>query len=296
MENVRVMNETFSIQFSGKAFDHYDIPAPALAQSLLALDGLAKRSAEVAYGKGASVEIKVKAGFRQGSFIVDLVAKCENDPVTAVAVVGGVVTITGGIVGVIKNVLKLGKFSFGKKVEVSAEPEENGLVKVTNQIGQVNYFNASVVNIYNQDRTRSQISRLTQTLDQDGADSISISTGDDDETTEIIDKQDREFFRYEEGMVLTDNENEVILEVVGPMLDGSSRGWKFSEGDDGIDFSASVEDDNFLSKVKSGEIKFENGTTVRAIVRTVQRKNIRTITERTIVEVLEVFSTAQSLS
>lgn len=111
----------------------------------------------------------------------------------------------------------------------------------------------------------------------------------------MINKQDREFFRYEEGMVLTDNESEVILEVVGPMLDGSSKGWRFSEGDDGVEFSASVEDDDFLGKVKSREIKFENGTAVRAIVRTVQRKNIRTVTERTIVEVLEVFSPPQVL-
>lgn len=72
MENVRTMSETFSIQFTGKAFDNHDIPASALAQSLLALDGLAKRSAEVIYGKNSNTEIKVKAGFRQGSFIVDL--------------------------------------------------------------------------------------------------------------------------------------------------------------------------------------------------------------------------------
>lgn len=294
MENVRIINETFSIQFSGKAFDNHDIPASALAQSLLALDGLAKRTAEAVYGKGSNPEIKVKAGFRQGSFIVDLIAKCENDPVTAVSVAGGVVTVAGGVVAAIKGVLKLGKFSFGKKVEVSDEPDTNGLVKVTNQIGQVNYFDLSVVNIYNQDRTRSQISRLTQTLDQEGADSIRIGTNDDDETTEVIDKQDREFFRYEEGMVLTDNENEVILEVVGPMVNGSAKGWRFGEGDDGIEFSANVEDAAFPDKVKSREIKFENGTAVRAIVRTVQRKNIRTVTERTVVEVLEVFSPEQS--
>ena len=190
------------------------------------------------------------------------------------AVAGSAVTVVYGVVPMIKGVLKLGKFCFGKKIEASTEPDEHGDVKVVNQIGQVNYFNAAVINIYNQDRTRSQISRLTQTLDQAGADSIRISTGDDDQTPEVINKQDREFFRYEEGMVLTDNESEVILEVVGPMLDGSSKGWRFSEGDDGVEFSASVEDDDFLGKVKSREIKFENGTAVRAIVRTVQRKNM----------------------
>lgn len=290
MEKFRVMKETFSIQFSGKAFDDYEIPATALAQSLLALDGLAKRSAEALYGNDSNPEIKVKAGFRQGSFIVDLIATCQEDPVVAVGVAGGVVTAGSGVVAILKGIIKLGKFCFGKKVETADEPDTQGMVTVVNQIGKVNQFNAAVINIYNQDRTRSQISRLTQTLDQAGAESIRISTGDDDDTAEVIDKQDREFFRYEEGIVLTDNENEVILEVVSPMLDGSSKGWKFSEGDDGIEFTASVEDEAFLSKVKSREIKFENGTAVRAIVRTVQRKNIRTVTERSIEEVKEVYS------
>lgn len=291
MERVQTMNETFSIQFTGEAFDNHEIPASALAQSLLALDGLAKRSAEVIYGKSSNPEIKVKAGFRQGSFIVDLVATCVNEPVTAVATVACAVTIGGGVVAAIKGILKLGKFCLGKKVDIDTQPDEEGRVKVINQFGQVNFFDANVIYIYNQDRTRSQISRLTQTLDKEGADSIRISTGDEDQTAEVIGKQDREFFRYEEGIVLTDNETDLILEVIGPMVNGSPKGWRFSEeGDGGIEFSANVEDASFLEKVKSREIKFEHGTSVRAVVRTVQRKTIRTVTERTIVEVLEVFS------
>lgn len=75
------MNETFAIEFDGKAFDNHEIPA-ALAQSLLALDGLTKRAAEAVYGKEVEAEVRVKAGFKQGSFILDLIAACDNDPVT----------------------------------------------------------------------------------------------------------------------------------------------------------------------------------------------------------------------
>ena len=53
--------------------------------------------------------------------------------------------------------------------------------------------------------------------------------------------------------------------------------------------------EDFLAKVRSREIKFENGTAVRAVLRTTQRKNIRTITDRTIVEVKEVISPSQNL-
>lgn len=290
MRKTLKMQETFSIQFCGKAFDNHEIPATALAQSLLALDGLATRTATAVYGKDANPEIKVKAGFRQGSFIVDLIARCSQDPIGAVSTAGAVVTVAGGVVATIKGVIRLGKFSFGKKAEASSEPDADGRVKVVNHIGQVDYFSATVINIYNQDRTRTQISRLTQTLDQEGADSIRIYEEEDDPTEETITTQDRENFRLEEGVVLTDNENQVILEVVGPMTNGASKGWKFSEGPDGIEFNASVEDAAFLAKVKDRQIKFEHGTAVRAVVRTVQRKTVRTVTERTIVEVLEIFS------
>lgn len=75
----------------------------------------------------------------------------------------------------------------------------------------------------------------------------------------------------------------------------TSKGWRFSEGQDGIDFVASVEDEDFLGDVKSRKIKFENGTGIRAVLRTVQRKNIRTVTDRTIVEVKEVIPPSQCL-
>ena len=66
------VEEKFSIEFDGPAFERHEISASALAQSLLALDGLARRSAEAAYGKDAGIEIKVKGDFRPGSFIVDM--------------------------------------------------------------------------------------------------------------------------------------------------------------------------------------------------------------------------------
>lgn len=283
---VTTMSETFSIQFSGKAFDDNEISASALAQSLLSLDELTKRASEAVYGKDSSAEVMVKAGFRQGSFIVDLIASCKDNPVTAVTVAAGVVTV----VGFLKEIVNLGKFSRGKKAEFDSNKVQGGVVAITNDHGEVSNFNVNVVNIYNLAGTRTQLSRLTQTLDKEGAEFIRIYTDDNDRSAEVISKKDREFFRREEGIVLTDNEAEVILDIISPMMNGSGKGWRFSEGEDGIEFTANVEDDEFLEKVKSRDIKFENGTAVRAIVRTVQRRNIRTVTDRTIVEVIEVLT------
>ena len=82
---------------------------------------------------------------------------------------------------------------------------------------------------------------------------------------------------------------ESVLEIVDPKLNGSPRDWTFSEGGDCMEFVADVEDEDFLAAVRDRKIVLENGTDIRAIVRTVQRKKVRTRTDRTIVEVKELF-------
>ena len=52
MSKTKITNETFSIGFDGIALDRHEIPAVAFAQSLLALDALARRTAEAVYGEG----------------------------------------------------------------------------------------------------------------------------------------------------------------------------------------------------------------------------------------------------
>ena len=104
MANGARQEEAFSISFNGPAFDGHDIPAAALAQSLLALDGLSRRAAEAAYGKSASIDVKVKAGFRPGSFLIDLIIE---HPEETVYVTAAAVTILGGVI-------QLARWAFGK--------------------------------------------------------------------------------------------------------------------------------------------------------------------------------------
>lgn len=279
--------EAFSISFDGPAFDGHDIPAAALAQSLLALDGLARRAAEAAYGKNTSVEVKVKAGFRPGSFLVDLIIEHGRE----IAYVGAAaVTILGGVVG-------LTRWAFGKKVTVQDDTAGNGLVTVKNEAGATCVFFQEVINLYASNRVRTQLSRLTQTLDMDGAESITIKGAGEQSESQTITHAERQFFQQEEGIVITDNEREILLEVVGPMLNGASTGWKFAECDDSDtagEFPAAVEDEAFLADVKNGVHKFASGTSMLVILRTVQRKVQRTRTERTVVEVKSVIPPPQN--
>ena len=265
----------FSISFEGQAIEQHKISASALAQSLLALDGLARSSAQAVYGRDTEIDIQVKGEAKPGAFSVDMDVR-HDAPIAAG------VTSAAAILG---QVIALGKWARGKKVrEVGIEETGASLSKTRSE---TSIFNQCAVTVCNNTCTLDQLSRLTQTLDNDGADSVKFVA--DMSEPQVITRQDRVYFRQEEGLVLTDNEAERILEIVGPKLNGSPRGWTFSEGEDCMEFVADVEDENFLSAVRERKIVLENGTSIRAIVRTVQRKKVRTRTDRTIVEVKELF-------
>lgn len=278
MPELNMVDESFSIEFSGPALHSHEISASALAQSLLALDGLAHRAAEAAYGHDANISIKVKGSPRQGSFLVDLLIQHSD------ILVSGASAIT-----ILMGIIALGKWAFGKKVEKLGE-EENGFVNIKNEVGNITSINAEVVNIYNQSRTFSELSRLTQTLDREGVDSISLLGQNG--TREIVTKEERNYFRHSDGIVLSDTEATMELEITGARFNGSPIGWTFYEGENGREFSARVEDDAFLQAVKENKIIIKSGTTILATIRTVQKKLQRTVIERSIVAVIEVLDTA----
>lgn len=67
--------EHFSIAFEGPAIEQHKISASALAQSLLALDGLARSSAQAVYGRDTEIDIQVKGDARPGAFSIDMAVR-----------------------------------------------------------------------------------------------------------------------------------------------------------------------------------------------------------------------------
>ena len=271
--------EEFSIEFAGPATEQHEISAVGLAQSLLALDTLARRSALAVYGSGSDIDVKVRAGSR-GSYIMDLIiqsAPIEGTSITAVSM--------------IKGLISLCRWARGKEIIRENTSAQDGSIIVKNIHGDSNNINLAIFNLYGKSGTQAQLSRLTQMLDKDGFDHVAIidSTGE----PEVVSRAERPYFRREEGIVLTDSETEVLLEVVVVPLNGSSRGWRFYEGEGGVEFTAEVTDEDFLASVKDGRYSFSNGTTILATLRTVQRRVARTITERSIIEVRAVYQAGE---
>ncbi len=278
------MNETFSIEFKGPAIDAERASVHALFQSLSSLEGLIKKAASLIYGSSFLLEVKIAAGSQNGSFLVDIDKEDSESQGTA----------KFSFFPFIGELFSLSKWAYGKELMVLEDDKDSEAVKIQNTIGCSSLFNRYVVDIYNNKRIKTLLSRLTQTLDSDGVDRISFFQDKAGQREEFkIDKEDRKYYCCEEDVVLTDNECEVILYVLASAINGSTFGWRFSEGEGGFEFNATVEDEDFLEGVKNRKITLVNGTTIRAVVRTVQRKHGRTTTERSVVEVKDVFDPAE---
>lgn len=269
-------HEQFTFTLDGEALKEHSISAKMLAQSLLGFDLIARNVAESLYNKSSYIDIKVKA-LREGSFNIDLILEYSKN----------IKTITDAIVScgaVIFGIIKLGKFLKGRCIKEQSEDKDNhNIVKVTNYYGEVLQFSKSTVKIFNKNNTKIQLDRITRTLDESGVDIIKISSGNEEES---ITKDERTYFKREDGSVITDEENTLVLEVINASLNGDPRGWRFYDGDH--EFSAIIEDEAFLRRVVEEKIAFKNGTQIEATVRFVQKRGSRITNERTILEVHQI--------
>lgn len=274
--------ESFSIHFIGPAFKTASISTIAVGQSLLALDILLRKAAGAAYGPNAWPEIEMRQGLEPASFTAELRLGSNA---------AALPSSSSSATAILADVISLEKWALGKPVKSldARKDSETHSVSVENAIGDRRAVDSRALSLYDSERVQIELSRLTHTLDTADAESIAIiSSGGDFRMSDTITKEDRRHFRHEAGPVLTDNETPEVLEVVDAMPDGSPTGWIFSEGEGGPRFRTAVADEKFLSDVRNGKIPLASGTSVLATVRMVQRKTDRLITERTVVEVLEV--------
>lgn len=272
-----IQREEFAFKFDGPAIKNHEIEVSLLAESLMALRSLAERSCKMKYGACEDLVLKVKGGFAPGSFSVSLILDWINQNPTA-ATIGA-----ASIGGVITGLLRLFKWSNGKKIE--CETISDNTVRVINSLGQANNFNANVVNLYLSAGARSDAEKLTRPLEQAGVDEISLSVDGEDGETVKIEKNEREFFGKKERGVLREDEFTITLEIVIVNLRGEANGWRFFDGS--TEFSAAIEDESFLNEIKSGQRAFQIGDMLEVKMRMVQsRPAHRLKTDRSVIEVL----------
>ena len=278
---MEVMHESFKIDFDGAAVERHEMHIGAVAEALIAFKSLAEQTNKIANGRTVDLDMRVRGGFHAGSFEIELVLEYMQQ--SAAAVLPIVSGSCGSVLSSVVNTVQLYRWAKGKDVEIVKPGEQESFIQ--NTMGERNTFNNCTINLFANKGIKNSVDRLTSVLDDEGFDKILIGNKSLQET---ITKDDRRYMKIESGTVISDNTAQVQLEVITSSNNGSAKNWRFYEGDGGLEFSATIEDETFLQDVKHHKYRVGSGDCLFVTLRTVQRRQTqRATTERTILEVID---------
>lgn len=242
-----------------------------LAPALLALCDLVEEANEAATGGETRVKLTVRAGFRRGSFAIDLrilqemwkeAATLFSGPhATAVANILAIIGIPGGI-----GLIQLIRRSRGKAAKSAIQITETRTVRVEFEGEPPVDVDQRVWRLFQNPKAREAASRLVKPLARPGVDSVRFVAGGSETT--VADSDSVSSFELpveHEGEV--SREDRRVLQIVAMSFKDGNK-WRVSDG--GRTLYVSVVDEDFLAKVKRRDVLFGNNDYLDASLRTRQ--------------------------
>jgi len=290
--------ETFKLRFDGEALRDHTIAVNDLAPSLLALGDLFNEANNIVTNGQAELSLRVKAGFEEGSFTINLdvilptiermalfFTSEEGKPILSImALLGFLGLNVPGLIDLIKR-------SKGKKPKKVIQIEQSSKVRMEFEgMDSIEVDNA-VAKIFNSLGARNAAKNFVRPLDNEGMETIEVFYKGN--PTLKINQDDLKSFALPEEI-----ENETISEAVqlyrilSPnFVEG--RKWRVSDGVSS--YTAEIADGDFLIKIERGET-FGSRDYLRAKVITKQWiDNGKLKISRTIVKVIEHIKTKEQI-
>jgi hypothetical protein len=277
------MAETsFEVRYDGEALRAGRMEVRELAPALFALSELFTDASRLLYPDNEPVALEIEAT-REGSFIVELVLHAVGsgwDQLSHMDVAkdaGQLALFKELVIGdsIDFSLFGLIKRLKGKTVVKEADgpgPDETTLV---DQGGREVVVKSDVARLAADENIRRELRDVVEPLKREGVDTLEVTSGA--RATVRLESADAPSF--EAPAALDDPEllseqvlDDVYLEVKTAELEkGSARKWRF--GGIGGNFTATIEDPEFMQKVARHEVVFGTGDQLRAQVRITQRRD-----------------------
>jgi hypothetical protein len=261
----------FSLVYDGPALQGGEMEVGDLAPALLALRDLFDEANEVVGQPADAITLTVRAGFRRGSFVVDLhalkavwdgvVSLFSSPNATAIANILAIVGISGGI-----GLIQLIRRSGGKAPKRVVEVTETRSVRIEFEGEPPIDLDARVWRLFQNPKARGALGRVVAPLRKPGIDSVRFRTGAGE--TRVADTGDVEAFEPEiaqEGEVVSESRR--VLQLVSPSFRDGNK-WRVSEG--GRTLYVSVLDEAFLGRVRRRDELFGDSDFLDVDLRTRQ--------------------------
>lgn len=272
-----------------------------LASALLALGDLFQEANRVLNDDRAKLDVKVKADFEAACFGVHLVLTQDAVDVAKASLfvaasfsVSDILTYLGffGIDG--KGVLQLLKRLRGAPPQ-DVKQLENNTVQINDNHGTVIVVTGETAKLADSAQIRAALAKALEPLDREGITSFEVRNAETRATIAKVERQERRYFSAEVPIVpsipdepdLLDDTSEAVLVLRRAAFDGNLN-WEFSDGS--ANYSASIEDRDFLGRVDRNELEFgaHDALRVRMRRRTRRDRSGRLATYYAITQVIDV--------
>lgn len=273
MEQHASNQEEITIKLDGGTAENHEVDAAILGSSLLAFSNLVQHTNSFINGKDSLIVTKVKGGFKEGSFEFVILLKYF----------GAIVPLVPQVVQSLREIIEFKKFLAGtppKHIEKNSE----GVIVENNQGNTIVVHN----NIYAMNNSASinvDMGKFFKPLEE-GITSISLQ---DDEVKQqaIVQSDQKQLFLPSNESPVEQEVSQRQLEILTPNMDGKSNGWRFYDLENDVEFTASMDDNQFLQDVRDKKYNFQSGDVVTVtLAETRKMVNQRKRTERVVTGVM----------
>lgn len=277
------MAETsFEVRYDGEAVRDGRMEVRELAPALLALSELFTAASRLLYPDDDPVALEIEAT-REGSFVIELVLHAVGSGWDQLSHMD--LTKDAGQLALFKELIIGDSIDFslfglikrlkGKTVVKEVEGPGAGETTLTEQGGVEVVVKTEVARLAADENIRRELRDVVEPLTREGVDTFEVGSGA--KATVRLEKADAPSFEPpaapDDPELLSEQVlDDVYLELLTVDLEkGSTRKWRF--GGIGGNFTATIEDPEFLQKVARHEVMFGTGDQLRARVKITQRRD-----------------------
>lgn len=282
----------FRVTYDGPELAASSMDVAHLAPSLLAISALLKEANMALNGDKACVSVAVQAGFRQGSFGIDLLINQDllqqvvnlfkGDEAAAFANAKAVLEALGLLAGSAYGLIKLIKKIRGRRVQ-RLEPVGDSVAVIT--LEETIIVDTATGVLYANRKLRGHLKDALAPLAQGVASSFISGHGDAIEAE--IQSCDLPWFEPAATIEILADQMLVhcVLQIESAVFKEGNK-WRFSDGTN--TWHAELADANFLARIESGAERFGKGDVLIADVQRIQTlADGKLSTEHRLIRVLE---------
>lgn len=264
--------QNFRVTYDGPALQAHTMDVRELAPAMIAMADLLRAASAELHGDAAEVRISVRAGFKEGSFGIDMVffqdiltqltelfsGKEASATANAIQILSGIGITGGGLIALLR-------WLDGRKVERIDQRDNKAFIYTADESTEVDLV---TLRLLRNRRVRLELKNVLRPLETEGIDSFMSSTASG--VGELITRDELPLFAppADGDVPLSDAITAgVVLKIESAVFKDGNK-WRFTDGS--RSFFAAIEDTAFLARIDSGAERFGKADMLVVELRQVQ--------------------------